>query len=271
MLDLKFCTPCRETRQLVGRAAYQLCQDLLALEGHLYLPAIEINKQRTMTETWELTAKIKRALVPFEEQSKKKLIELAFTKLIERISDGLPEISILAEDEWASLSVPLYVLLPDPVRAIETVLGIVFNEELIQAGFFEHLRFRLDYNINIASGINPVDPAPSVRDATRPGSREARHYRNGREERDHRRRRRRSRRSRSWRRRQRVRLCRAEVLGLLARDRAGADLRRVSRAINRSDAELEDRPGRRSGKFRRSGDRRRIATPDSRIHRKRET
>jgi hypothetical protein len=150
-----------ETRGIVEEAAYQLCLTLLAIEGHLYLPEVEINKQRTMTETWELTAKIKRALVPFEEQSKKKLIEHAFTKLVERISDGLPQISIMAEDEWASLSVPLYVLLPDPVRAIETVIGVVFNEELIQTGFFEHLRFRLNYNINIASGINPVDPNAS--------------------------------------------------------------------------------------------------------------
>src|SRR5207302_1373762 len=118
-----------DPRGVVEKAAYQLCLTLLAIEGHLYLPAIEINKQRTMTETWELTAKIKRALVPFEEQSKKELIELAFTKLVERISDGLPQISIMAEDEWASLSVPLYVLLPEPVQVIETVIGISFNEE----------------------------------------------------------------------------------------------------------------------------------------------
>jgi hypothetical protein len=150
-----------DPRGLIEEAAYQLCLTLLAIEGHLYLPAIEINKQRTMTETWELTAKIKRALMPFEEQSKKKLIEHAFTNLVGRISDGLPQISIMAEDEWASLSVPLYVLLPDPVRAIETVIGIAFNDELIQAGLFEHLRFRLNYNINIASGINPVDPEAS--------------------------------------------------------------------------------------------------------------
>jgi hypothetical protein len=78
-----------DPRGLVEEAAYQLCLTLLAIEGHLYLPAIEINKQRTMTETWELTAKIKRALVPFEEQSKKKLIELLFTKLVERITQSL--------------------------------------------------------------------------------------------------------------------------------------------------------------------------------------
>jgi hypothetical protein len=68
---------------------------------------------------------------------------------------------IIAEDEWASLSVPLYVLLPDPVRAIETVIGIAFNDELIQAGLFEHLRLQLDYNVNIASGIEPADPEAS--------------------------------------------------------------------------------------------------------------
>jgi hypothetical protein len=134
---------------------------LLSLEGYLHIPTIDINKQRTMAEMWELTAKIQRVLIPFEEQTKRELIELAFTKLVERISDGLPEITNMAEDEWASLSVPLYVLLPEPVRVVETVIGIAFNDELIQAGLFERLRRRLDYNINIASGIDPADPDAS--------------------------------------------------------------------------------------------------------------
>src|SRR5918999_6477009 len=47
-----------DSQGLVGEAAYQLCQDILALEGHLYLPAIDINKSFTMVEMWELTATI---------------------------------------------------------------------------------------------------------------------------------------------------------------------------------------------------------------------
>ena len=69
-----------------------------------------------------------------------------------------------------------------------------------------------------------------------------RHRRDGRQERDHRRRRRRPRRGGQRRRRQRVRLPGPEVLGLLARHRAGAALRRVPRAAGRGDAQPEDRP-----------------------------
>jgi hypothetical protein len=110
-----------DARGLVGRAAYQLCQDILALEGHLYLPAIDINKSYTMGEMWELTAAIKNALVPFEDENKKVIITATLVTLLERLTCGLPQIST-AGDAWASLSVPLYVLLPDPVKAIEAAI-----------------------------------------------------------------------------------------------------------------------------------------------------
>jgi hypothetical protein len=111
-----------DSRGLIGKAAYQLCQDILALEGHLYLPAIEVNKPLTMAEMWELTATIKNALVPFEEQDKRELITAGLTILLERLTNGLPQIIVPAGDGWASLSVPLYVLLPDPAKAIETAI-----------------------------------------------------------------------------------------------------------------------------------------------------
>ena len=97
----------------VDRAAYQLCQMLLAFEGHLYLPAIETNKPLTMGQTWEVTAIIKRALVPFEEREKRELITASFIMLIKRLTNGVPQIIVSAGDSWSSLSVPLYVLLPD--------------------------------------------------------------------------------------------------------------------------------------------------------------
>lgn len=140
---------------LVGRAAYQLCQALLAFEGHLYIPTIEINKPRATVETWELTATIKRALVPFEEQTKRELITAAFTMLVKRLTDGLPPITVTAGEEWASLSVPLYVFLPDPADAIEIAVRMPFTEELMRVGFFERLRMRLADNVSIASGIDP--------------------------------------------------------------------------------------------------------------------
>lgn len=153
---------------VVGRAAYHLCQTLLALEEHLYLPSIDINKQRTMAEAWELTATMQRALIPFEEENKKDIIIAALTILLQRLTNGLPEITVTEGDEWASLSVPLYVFLPNLADAVETAVRMPFNEELMRVGFFERLRMRLADNVNIASGIDPSGTEESKRPIVMP-------------------------------------------------------------------------------------------------------
>lgn len=147
----------------VERAAYQLCQMLLAFEGHLYLPEIEINKSLTMAQTWEVTAMIRHALVSFEERDKRELITASFIMLIKRLTNGVPQIIVSAGDSWASLSVPLYVLLPDLADAIESIIRMSFTEELVRTGFFERLRGRLEYNMCIASGIDPARQEESKR------------------------------------------------------------------------------------------------------------
>jgi hypothetical protein len=157
-----------DSRGIVGRAAYQLCQDILAFEGHLYLPSIDINKSFTMVEMWELTAAIKNALVPFEEQDKRELITGGLIILLERLTNGLPQIIVPAGDTWASLSVPLYVFLPDPVKAIETALEMPLISKFVQLGFFERLRTRLTQNIYTASGIDPNQPEKSRKEIVMP-------------------------------------------------------------------------------------------------------
>jgi hypothetical protein len=156
-----------DSQGLVGKAAYQLCQDILALEGHLYLPAIDINKSFTTGEMWELTAAIKNALVPFEDENKKIFITTALVTLLERLTTGLPQISA-REDAWASLSVPFYVLLPDPVKAIETAIEALLNSKLADLGFFGRLRSRLMHNIYTASGIDFNQPEKSKKQVVMP-------------------------------------------------------------------------------------------------------
>jgi hypothetical protein len=140
-----------DSRGVVGRAVYQLCQDILALEGHLYLPAIDINKSFTMVEMWELTAAIKNALVPFEDLDKRGYILAGFKVLLERLTCGLPQITAQVEGAWASLSVPLYVLLSDPIDAVEAAIRIPLTETIVHMGFFERLRMRLMYNVSVLS------------------------------------------------------------------------------------------------------------------------
>ena len=156
-----------DSQGLVGKAAYQLCQDILALEGHLYLPAIDINKSYTTGEMWELTAAIKKALVPFEDENKKIFITAVLVNLLERLTTGLPQISV-REDVWASLSVPFYVLLPDPAKAIETAIVPFLSSKIADLGFFGQLQAQLVHNIYTASGIDPHQPEKSKKEIIMP-------------------------------------------------------------------------------------------------------
>jgi hypothetical protein len=158
-----------DAQGIVARAAYQLCQDILALEGYLYLPAIDINKSFTTVEMWELTATIKNALIPFEDEEKRKRIVSGLTILLHCLCSGLPQINMPAEDGWASLSVPLYVLLPDAGKAIEAAVETPLLINLGQSGVFERLRTRLMHNIYIASGIDPSQPEKSRKEIVMPG------------------------------------------------------------------------------------------------------
>jgi hypothetical protein len=158
-----------DSRGVVGRTAYQLCQDILAFEGHLYLPEIDINQQRTMAEMWELTTAIKIALVPFEEKDKRDYLLGGFTILLQFFTNGLPHITDPKEDDWASLSAPLYVFLSDPVDAIEAAIKMPLTETIAQLGFFARLRTRLTHNIYIASGIDPNQPEKSRKEIVMPG------------------------------------------------------------------------------------------------------
>ncbi len=104
-----------------------------------------------------------------------------------------------------------------------------------------------------------LDQPPGRGDFARAGPRETGYRRDGGQERDHRRRRCRPRRGRGWRDPERLRLRRAEVLGVLARDRSRGNSCRVSDSSGRGGASRQSRAGRRSRNPRRPADRRRCA------------
>lgn len=157
-----------EAPPLLARAAWQLCQALLADEGHLHLPTVDLDRPLSITQMWELKASITRALVPFEQPDKAELLGNALVYLVRGLTDGLP-LSTEAPEKAAPLSVPLYALLRDLPSALETVFGVAFNGDLIRAGLFERLRARLDANVCAASGINPDQPNESRKAVLLPG------------------------------------------------------------------------------------------------------
>ena len=76
----------------VARAAWQLCQALLAYEGHLHVPDIDPSRARGTAETWELKAELARALRPFEEPQTAELIGNALAFVVKSLSDGVPAV-----------------------------------------------------------------------------------------------------------------------------------------------------------------------------------
>src|SRR4051794_17438956 len=138
----------------VARAAWQLCQALLAYEGHLHVPDIDLSRARGTAETWELKAELARALRPFEEPQTAELIGNALAFVVKNLSDGVPAAAD-ADAETAALSVPLYALMREPAAAIEAAIGAAFDDDIERAGLFPRLRARLGRNLCTASGIDP--------------------------------------------------------------------------------------------------------------------
>ena len=111
----------------------------------------------------------------------------------------------------------------------------------------------------------PFDQSPGGRGQAGPESPQAGDRRDGGQERDRDRRRCRSRRGRRGRDPQRIRLFGPKMLGLLARDRARRNLRRVPGAVGRGRPGRQGRAGRRSRDRGRPGDRRRRTQAHPRI------
>src|SRR4051794_8716308 len=112
---------------IIAARAWKFCQAMLATEGFLYIPPIAINNSITTSEVWKNTAAIKRTLDQFEDKGKSDTFAEVLAFIIYTLTDGLPPIKA-SSDEWASLSVPLYTLLPDARLAIDKIFSL-FNFE----------------------------------------------------------------------------------------------------------------------------------------------
>ena len=134
-------------------ASFRLLGELIEYEGFLWVPDIDLKgRKRSTSEVWETTGQLSRVLSSFE---KPQPLEERLEKLLRVIlvdSDlGLRE---RQDGEEAELSVPLYVLLPDPALAVERILREILGEERINSPFF-HLWPQLEQNMLVASGIDP--------------------------------------------------------------------------------------------------------------------
>src|SRR4051794_33082215 len=74
----------------VAEAAWQLCHALLAYEGHLNVPDLDLNRPLGTAEMWEIKAAVSRALAVFEQSGPAELIANLLTHALHRLADGVP-------------------------------------------------------------------------------------------------------------------------------------------------------------------------------------
>jgi hypothetical protein len=134
-------------------AALKLLSEIIEYEGFLSVPDIDVGSSKLATSAmWETTGELSRIIDSFdkEQELEERLENLLRAILLE---SDLGERESRNGDE-AELSVPLYVLLPDPAQAVERIVCEILSEARIESRFFR-LWPQLERNLLIASGIDP--------------------------------------------------------------------------------------------------------------------
>jgi hypothetical protein len=147
------------TKGIIEARAWRFCQAMIDTEGYLYPPAITINQPLSTSEVWKYTEEIKRTLVQFEDKGQTDTFTEVLAFILYTLTDGLPPIKA-SSDEWASLSVPLYALLPDARLAIDKVFSLFNFEPTSRIDSYVCNRFleQLFYNVQIASNMDVDQP-----------------------------------------------------------------------------------------------------------------
>jgi hypothetical protein len=135
-------------------ALWRLCQELLAYEGHFYVPDIDLSRSLSTAEIWELRSVARRRLEPFERQEAARRIEKSLELLVHSVLHEQPPDLPASDGEIPSFSVPMYAWLGSPAQAVEAVITTALTE-FDDDGPFAHLRERLHYNLLDASDIDP--------------------------------------------------------------------------------------------------------------------
>src|SRR4051794_27536791 len=134
----------------VAEAAWRLCQELLAHEGHLHVPDLDLDRTLGTAERWELKAALARTLALFEQPDQANLVAAVLALVVRSLTDGVPSLGETDED-GSPLAVPITDLLHDPHTALGTLAAIVTDAE--HAAVFPTLRERVLANVYAASGI----------------------------------------------------------------------------------------------------------------------
>jgi hypothetical protein len=142
----------------------KLLADCFTFEGTFTVPETN-GRQLSIGEIWELRDRISRLVALVERPEAINRLSGTLLGLIRNIlPNSLPS---SPEGKAATLTVPVYALLPDPALSIEGALGVFLNGDPQQSAF-PKLRKTLEGNVLRVSGIDPTRPGTHEKQIARP-------------------------------------------------------------------------------------------------------
>jgi hypothetical protein len=132
----------------------KLLTDCFTFEGTFTVPDTT-GQQLSLGEIWELRDRLSRLVAIVEKPEAINRLSGTLRGLIRNILP--PALPSSPEGKAATLTVPVYALLPDPALSIEGTLGVFLNGDPQQSAF-PKLAKTLEGNVLRVSGIDPTRP-----------------------------------------------------------------------------------------------------------------
>jgi hypothetical protein len=141
---------------MIGR----LVRQFLQYENLFVLPAFDPNQRLTIAKHWELRnelSALREHLAGFEEQCA--TLEAAITAMLSPLYAACPAL-LAAQEQDGGITVPTRLIhtIGAIGEVIEEMIGIAFDERVVEQKIMLRLRARLERNLISASGGNPDDP-----------------------------------------------------------------------------------------------------------------
>ena len=138
----------------------KLVGELLVYEGLFRLPDFQTNRTYRVAEHYELRSELNRQEALFTDLDQTcDLLRLFICHMLDPIFVACP--TLLAEQISEGITVPsqLSHLVSNMGAVVESIAKSASATELIEAGLLSNTQGKLDYNLIVASGGNPRDPA----------------------------------------------------------------------------------------------------------------
>lgn len=136
----------------------QFVDDLINDEGWFTLPDLVSEIDLTRSELWELEDQLKRVETILNHLPDVRALITGFVgELMRPVIESHPQVLVNADDDGMVFETHLIDMLRDLPDTVEHMVQLPFAPELDDLALVPRLRDRLEYNLQIASGLMPGD------------------------------------------------------------------------------------------------------------------